>query len=61
MTSLSVGGGGGSIGTEVGDIEERGRGKASCRRGEEERGKKTGAGLSRTVPCLGNGCVMTGQ
>jgi hypothetical protein len=40
MTSLSVGGGGGSIGAEVGDIEERGRGKVSCRRGEEERGKK---------------------
>jgi hypothetical protein len=37
MTSLSAGGGGGSIGADLRDIEEGGRGKASCRGGEEER------------------------
>lgn len=49
MTSLSVGGGGGSIGADLGDIEEKGKGKKQSRRGKEEREREGGAGLGRTV------------
>jgi hypothetical protein len=52
MTSLSVGGGGGSIGADLGDIEEKGeKGEKASRRGKEEkeREREGGAGLGRTV------------